>query len=321
MKRIATIDVGTNTVRLLIADYDSGDKIFPVVRKEVITRLGGNFFPQKIITPAASERTIAVLRDFKKLIDEYKPEMVIAVGTSVIRESTNRANFIAQVQNQTGIKIIPISGEIEAKISSYGALLPVNCYYDQAFIFDIGGGSTEFILTQKNTIVKLESVPLGVVHLSEKYFFNDPPTLEELDRTENLVREKIWQLRENFQKVNFYPFKSNSKVILIGIAGTPTTIAAIDLKLTHYDQEKVTNHLLEFIRIKEIFRKLVVLKADERSKLPGLQKGREDLIIPGIIITMAVMEAFSFSQLQVIDSGLLEGLILFYSSSGRSMPC
>jgi len=321
MKRIAAIDVGTNTVRLLIADYETGNKIFPVMRKEVITRLGENFFPQKIIAPAARERTIAVLRDYNQLITESKAEKVIAVGTSVIRESTNSASFIEEVKNQTGIEIIPIPGETEAKISGHGALLPVNCYYDRALIFDIGGGSTEFILTQKTTIVKLESISLGVVYLTEKYFLYNPPTWEELDRTEKVVKEKILKVRENFQSANLYPFKSDEEVILIGIAGTPTTIAAIDLKLTQYDRERVTNHLLKLSRIKEIFHKLVTLKSEERIKLPGLQKGREDLIIPGIIITVAVMETFGFSQLRVIDSGLLEGLILSYSSSGRLISC
>jgi exopolyphosphatase/guanosine-5'-triphosphate,3'-diphosphate pyrophosphatase len=319
--RIAAIDVGTNTVRLLIADYAGGEKFTPVFRKEVITRLGEGFSSRGVLSSEAMGRTLEALKDFKKSIAERKTNKIIAVATSVVRDAHNGKDFIDNVREQIEIEIILISGETEANLACQGAVLPVDCEYDQAFIFDIGGGSTEFILTQRTEVLKVESIDLGVVHLPEKYLHHDPPQEEELAAIEKIVATKIQNVKKQFQIASLYPFSCGHRIILIGIAGTPTTLAALDLQLAQYDREKVTNHLVEIKRVREIFRELIVKTAAERLSLPGLQKGREDLIIPGILITMGVMEVFEFSVLRVIDSGILEGLVLSYSSSGASIPC
>ena len=319
--RVAAIDVGTNTTRLLIADYAGGEKFTSVFRKEVITRLGEGFSSRGVLSPEAMHRTFAALKDFKKLIAEHETNKIIAVATSVVRDAHNGKDFIDQVRDQTEIEIILISGETEANVACRGALLPVDCEYDHAFIFDIGGGSTEFILTKKTEVVRVESINLGVVHLTERYLHHDPPQEEELATIEKIITTKIHDVKKKFQIASLHPFSFAHRSILIGIAGTPTTLAAVDLQLAQYDREKVTNHLVEVKRVKEIFRELIVKTAAERLSLPGLQKGREDLIIPGILIILGVMEVSGFSVLRVIDSGILEGLVLSYSSSGASIPC
>jgi len=288
--RIAAIDVGTNTIRLLVADCaGKKEELKPIFRKQLITRLGAG--------------------------------KVIAVATGVVRKAKNSLNFIQRVKEEAGIEIQLISGEIEAKLSARGALLPVNSEFDRALIFDIGGGSTEFILTQETELLMVESIELGVVHLSEEQLYNDPPKKKELTEIEKIVDFKIRKVRKRFQRASFFPFKPESRVILIGIAGTATTLAAIDLKLVEYDREKVINHTLEIKRITEIFRELIRMPAAQRLSVPGVEKGREDLIIPGLIIILKIMEFFDFSVLRIIDSGILEGLVLSYSSSGKSIPC
>jgi len=320
--RIAAIDVGTNTIRLLVADCAEKKEEFKTIfRKQLITRLGSEFTSRKAISESAMERTIRGLIDFKRNITSLRVDKVIAVATGVVRKAKNRLDFIQKVKEEAGIEIHPISGEIEAKLSARGALLPVNSEFDRALIFDIGGGSTEFILTQETELLMVESIELGVVHLSEEQLYNDPPKKKELTETEKIVDFKIREVRKRFQRASFFPFKPESRVILIGIAGTATTLAAIDLKLVEYDREKVINHTLEIKRITEIFRELIRMPAAQRLSVPGVEKGREDLIIPGLIIILKIMEFFDFSVLRIIDSGILEGLVLSYSSSGKSIPC
>lgn len=320
--RIAAIDVGTNTIRLLVADCPGNKGEFkPIFRKQLITRLGAEFTSRRAISESAMERTVMGLIDFKRNIISLGADKVIGVATGVVRKAKNSQDFIQRVKEEAGIEIQLISGEIEAKLSARGALLPVNSEFDQALIFDVGGGSTEFILTHGTELLMVESIDLGVVHLSEEQLYNDPPQKKELTEIEKIVDFKIRDVRKRFQRTSFFPFKPNSRVILIGIAGTATTLAAIDLRLVEYDREKIINHTLESKRIAEILRELIRMPAAKRLSVPGLEKGREDLIIPGLIIVLKIMKVFGFSVLRVIDSGILEGLVLSYSSSGKSIPC
>jgi len=308
--RTASIDVGTNTIRLLVADCKGGESITPIFRKELITRLGENFIFKGTISESAMDRTIEGLNDFKKIITGLGTDKIIAVATSVVRKAQNGMTFIQKVRETTGIEIQSISGETEAKLASRGALLPVDSEFDQTLIFDIGGGSTEFILTQGTRTIRTESIDLGVVHLAEEHLHNDPPQKKELAAIEKIIHSKIQKVRQCFQDTSLYPFKPDSRIILIGIAGTPTTLAAIDLKLVKYDRERVTNHTMNSGKITKIFQQLTKRPAAERLLMAGLQKGREDLIIPGVLIVKGIMDAFGFSTLRVIDSGILEGIIL-----------
>ncbi len=156
----------------------------------------------------------------------------------------------------------------------------------------------------------MKSIDLGVVHLAEEFLLNDPPQKNELAALEKTIRAKIQPVRQRFRDCGLYPFKPDCRVVLIGIAGTPTTLAAIDLKLVEYERERVTNHTLDSGRIMELFQQLTKRPAAERLLMAGLQKGREDLIIPGILIVKTIMDLFGFSILKVIDSGILEGIIL-----------
>jgi Exopolyphosphatase len=201
--RVAAIDVGTNTVRLLIADYAGGRNFTSVFHKEMITRLGEGFSSRGVLSPEAMDRTLEALRDFKKSITKRKTNKIIAVATSVVRDAHNGKDFIDKVREQTGIEITLISGDTEAKLACRGALLPVDCEYDEAFIFDIGGGSTEFILTRMTDVLRVESIDLGVVHITEKYLHHDPPQEEELTAIEKIVATKIQTIKNSFRALRF----------------------------------------------------------------------------------------------------------------------
>jgi exopolyphosphatase / guanosine-5'-triphosphate,3'-diphosphate pyrophosphatase len=320
--RIASIDIGTNTIRLLVADLEKGDCLTPITRKDIITRLGEGFSRSGKISDPAMQRTIAGLTEFRALIDNWKTDRVRAVATSVVRAAPNGVAFLRRVREETGIEVCAISGETEAHLAVRGALLPVHDAYDQALIFDIGGGSTEFIVTRGTVPIEAISVDLGVVHLTERHLRHDPPLASELAAIENDIAGTVQTVRERLDAASFPARTPSSRALLIGIAGTPTTLAALDLALREYDRDRVHNHLLSRERIAELYQQLITLPSAQRLLLPGLQAGREDLIIPGSLITVAVMDSFGFPVLRVIDSGILEGLILSYSSSpGASIPC
>ncbi|MCD6353773.1 MAG: exopolyphosphatase [Proteobacteria bacterium] len=308
--RAASIDIGTNTIRLLVADCQNNEGFKPIFRKELITRLGGGFASEGGISEAAMARTIDGLKDFQKIITKLRTDEVIAVATSVVRRALNKDTFIEKVRKEAGIEIHLISGVTEAMLAAKGALLPLQEAFDHALIFDIGGGSTEFIFTKGTRHITMESIDLGVVHLAEVFLLNDPPQKNELVALDKTIQAKIQPVKQRFRDYGLYPFKPDCRVILIGIAGTPTTLAAIDLKLVKYERTRVTNHTLNSGRIVEIFQQLTKKTAAERLLIAGLQKGREDLIIPGVLIVKGIMNTFGFSTLRVIDSGILEGIML-----------
>lgn len=308
--RRAAIDIGTNTTRLLVADYDGANTFTPVFRREMITRLGGGFTEAGGIADDAMERTVAVLQEFKNTMDDLKVESLVAVATSVVREACNGKKFINRVKDSAGIDITVITGEIEAKLATRGALLPIQSPFDHVLIFDIGGGSTEFIFTNGTNPLFIESTDLGVIHLTETILHDDPPTVDQIAAVRQAVRNRLTQLRSRFEGQELFPFSPDDRVILIGIAGTPTTIAAIDLEMKEYDRDRITNHKLTSPHIEKIFQRLIQLPNAQRLNIPGLQKGREDLIIPGIIITQEVMDVFNLAPLRIIDSGILEGILL-----------
>jgi len=242
-------------------------------------------------------------------MDEAGVTEIQAIATSVVREANNGPAFAIRVRESIGIDLKVVSGETEAALATRGALLPVSVPFDNTLIVDIGGGSTEFIFTDKTSPLFIQSTDLGVVRLTENLLHHDPPSSDEIDGVRRFINDRTTAVKKQLYTQGFtVPFTSN--VLLIGIAGTPTTMAAMDLQLEEYDRERVTNHTLSQSRIRSLFQRLCDKSSTQRLTLPGMQQGREDLIIPGMLITLQVMETFELDPLRVIDSGILEGLIL-----------
>ncbi len=310
-RKYAAIDIGTNTLRLLIAEVVN-DRIAPIVYDRRITRLGGGYHEKTGIDPASAERTINALAQFKRQILSNEVEDVTAVATSVVRRATNRKWFLGEALKKTGIVIDVISGDEEARLSLLGVLSvlrPGGC--ERRMVIDIGGGSTEFILTDSALPPRAWSMEMGVVHLTERHLKSDPPLSGEVHRLEADISGTIEALKRLMLDSGVDPAGySKANACFVGTAGTITTLAALDMNLAEYDRDRINNHKLSKETIREIYKRLLAMNIKERSEVLSLEKGREDLIIPGSAITLCVMDSFGFDEVIASDAGLLEGIIL-----------
>lgn len=305
MSVFASIDLGTNTVRLLVVTGNS--KGFTTLHSnQLITRLGEGLSHSGILKDIAMERTIKAVLDFKREASKYSPFAIWVAATSAVREAKNRNEFIEKIREVTGLELEVIPWEEEARRTLLGVFSGLDGNIKKAIVFDIGGGSTEYILTVDKRLVKSVGTALGVVHLSEKYIRKDPVDDGELIILESVITNKIRNVKSQLHDV----LCTMHDVRLIGTAGTVTTIAALDLNLHPYDPAKVNGYVLNIENVKEILKKLKNMTLEERRNIPALESGREDLIIPGAVIVIKTMEIFGFNEMIVSDYGLREGIIL-----------
>jgi exopolyphosphatase / guanosine-5'-triphosphate,3'-diphosphate pyrophosphatase len=299
LENIASIDIGSNTLRLLIAELtDKGYR--PILRDREIVRLGGNFYPRKLLSDSAMAHAVKVLIRFKKLADQHGVTRIKAVGTGVLREAYNSLIFLEKIRKEANISIRILSGEEEAQIMARGVTSGTETGEAKALVFDMGGGSTEFVFVEGIQGRALMSLPLGVVTLTEQFLLSDPPSTTEQQSLRDFGR-KI--LRENFS------INDNIKY-LIGTAGTVTTLAAMAENLRTYDPDIINGMALTRNRLEQMADQILSLNLAQRLRLTGLEAGRADLIAAGILMVLEIMEHFSQEILWVSDSGLLEGIIL-----------
>lgn len=296
----AAIDLGTNTARLLVGRIDAAGQVAPLVLKRCITRLGGGFTKESGISCEAWNRSMHALKDFAEVIQEKGVVKVRAVATSAVRDAINGAAFCADVKEKTGIQLEVIDGREEGLLTLNGVLSGLDCKDGIFLVFDVGGGSTEYTLSNGHESLFTESLPLGVVRLTE-----GKPDKDAME--EKIVRE-LGRLHGKLSLAGLKDILTNAT--LVGTAGTATTLAAISLKMTEYDYRLINNHVIYLDEIKSILATLIPLSPEDRLKVPGMEKGREDLIIAGILITIKTMEIFGFERLKVSDFGLLEGILL-----------
>ncbi len=272
----AAIDLGTNTARLLIGYREPAGVVKPLLVKRWITRLGGGFSRELGISEEAKIRTVAALKDFAVEIKKHGVARVRAVATSAVRDAVNGKALCDDIFEETGIRLEILGCREEGLLTLRGVFAGIDDPEGDVLVFDVGGGSTEYTLTRNREPIFTESLPLGVVRLTEG------------KKDQDAMEDKV--LRE--------------------LANTATTLAAISLKLENYDYRLVNNYSLSLDKIRQIYATLLPMTPDERLNVIGLEKGREDLIIAGILITLKTMELFGFQKLKVSDFGLLEGLFL-----------
>jgi exopolyphosphatase/guanosine-5'-triphosphate,3'-diphosphate pyrophosphatase len=306
--RYASIDVGSNTVRLLLAERRDRLNFRPLRVERRITRLGGNFSAEKMLDEKAVLQTLSALRFFADLLRGEGAETVFVVATGVLREAKNGADFIRRVLENTGFSLRLISGEEEARLMLKGVLWSLPQTASTRLVSDIGGWSTEILWVEGNKPKKIRSLELGVVALVEKFLKSDPPRLEELAYLEEYVEGMIEESRRWLRGGGLEKSKLDSK--LVGTAGTMTTLAAIDQELSAYDPQKINGHQISRRRLEEIYHHLRSLSTEDRRGVPGLEKGREDLIVAGAIVVLSILKVFNLKALLVVDSGLLEGAML-----------
>lgn len=316
---LASIDIGTNTFRLLISDFDDNGTPRPRLLKREITRLGGGFTANGMLTEESMERGVYTLSAFSELLREHKVQKVRAVATSVVREAKNGRDFLDLVKDNAGLDVEVIDGREEASLALKGVLSCVKLKTRYALVFDIGGGSTEYILSDLANPLYSESLSLGVVHATETFLRSDPPKDEEIERVAAHVVERLSPFLGNLVKMGLRDKlpPQNRDITLVGTAGTITTLAAMDQGLEAYEPSKINNYVLTYDTVKRLFNLIYPLTISERSRLRSLEGGREDLIVSGTVIVLKTMESFGFDEMTVSDGGLLEGVLIDMVESRR----
>ncbi len=269
----------------------------------MITRLGGNWSEKEGLAPESMERTLFALVRMGDIIRNSRITAVRAVGTQALRMSCNGQAFADRVRAETGLSLEIISGEEEARLSARGVLEALAPPPGRCLIFDIGGGSTEFVLWDEGVISFSRSYPLGVVSLCENFAniaAQNTQIQMILDQLEGDLKASDCILGEG----------SDEPCPLVGTAGTVTTLAAMDLEMADYDWRRINNHILEGHRLKEMLAALLPMSVEEREEVPGLEKGRGDLIVPGLQIVLCILQRFGRDRLSVSDFGLLEGALI-----------
>lgn len=311
----AAIDIGTNTIKLLIGDISSG-KLVRLLKKRVVTRLGKDLDKHGILNKENFLKSIGTLKQFKVLIEEYKCGISLAVGTSALRDAGNSREFIDAVKDETGINLTIISGDTEAELTAKGIL----GYHDSppipAFLTDIGGGSTEWTIYGGSFDGKRSSLQAGAVRLYERFLATDPPDREEIRSMRSHIKEL---LEQSFLAagINAGHFTAEMRSF-VATGGTAVTLAVLDMGLNSYDGDKIHLHTVSYNRLNELYEQLSAMPVADRANIKGLEAERADIIIPGIVILLVLMETLGADILITSDYGLLEGLLNRNHSDLRS---
>ena len=307
--KLASIDIGTNSTRLLIADYQK-NKFIHLKRKMKITRLGKGLEQKGIILDDSAERTLDTVLGYSGLIKSHNVERYRAVGTSALRKASNSDWFISYIYKISGIKIDIISGEEEAGLSFYGAVKEMDLKSSffkkkqsgSVLVVDIGGGSSEFILGDDSCNLKLiESIDIGCVSLTEKFIGVAISDKDSLDSMHSYIEDSLEKVIE---KIN-----SLRPISIIGVAGTITALAAIDLGLKKYDSDRIQRHILSLKRVEEIYKKLCSLSLKSRENIIGLDPKRADIIIGGTAILLTILKLIKNRYIMASEKDILDGII------------
>ncbi|MBI5675124.1 MAG: Ppx/GppA family phosphatase [Nitrospirae bacterium] len=298
-RTLAGIDIGTNTFRLLIAKVD--DKgLNELYSARVITRLGEGVSLTGLLKEEAIERGLNALKEFRNIIAAHKVEAVAAVATSAFRVAKNSGDFIKRAKDETGIDPKIISEEEEEWKTFRGMKTGIKVP-ESSLMVDIGGGSTEFILSKNGEATLMRSLKLGVVYLADMYMKSDPPADDEKMLMRHAVLQSLSSLEPQFSEAK----------ALIGTAGTITTISAMAKGLTIFERSKIHNTRISLEPVREIYTAISGSARKERAELyPVLDSSRLDIIVPGAMILLEIMIKFGFKEITVSDNGLMEGILL-----------
>jgi exopolyphosphatase/guanosine-5'-triphosphate,3'-diphosphate pyrophosphatase len=300
--RYAVIDLGTNTVRLLVADVRARGVWDVVHAEQRVTRLGEGAHVTSELAEAPMARTSIAIGAYVARARELGASAVRIVATSAVREAKNGRAFAERLAADTGERVDVISGEQEACLSLRGLGRGLALGAGPMIAFDIGGGSTEYVLARHGKVIHAVSLRLGVVPLAERFPFRDRVDAADFAPLLAEVKERLAQE---------VPARIGEARIaaLVGTAGTVTTLAALDLALPAYDGSRVHGHRLTRAAVDRLLAKLGALSVAERGALPCLEPGRADLIVPGTAIVVATMERLRVDSLVVSDYGLREGIM------------
>jgi exopolyphosphatase/guanosine-5'-triphosphate,3'-diphosphate pyrophosphatase len=302
MRRLAGIDIGTLTCRLLIADLSPPAPLKALRSERRILRLGEGVDQTKRLNAAAMDRVIACLQEWRDLIDSHQVDAATAVATSAVRDAVNRDEFLRRLRQETGFDVEVITGEEEARRTLLGIRSGLPAGVTDMIALDIGGGSTEFILDRPGQVPIVRSIDIGVVRLCERVLTHDPPTAEEIEQARDWVRGET--------QAAVVGMEGSQSATFVGTAGTITALAAMAQKLPAYEPPRIHNYRLAITTVQEIEQTLLSRKKADRIGLPGLEQNREEVIAAGAIIIRTIMETLRMSSVLVSDLGLREGVLI-----------
>jgi len=295
---VAAIDCGTNSVRLLITS-DGRTQIERLMR---ITRLGQGVDATGRLNEAAIERTLDVLREYREVIDQHGVTKIRMAATSASRDASNCDEFFEAAHEILGVMPELISGEEEGRLSFLGATADLDPELGPFLVCDIGGGSTEFVFgtTEAESTI---SVDMGCVRITETWFHHDPPTAEELSQAISVIEiylDDVLRAIPNLGEARTF----------VGLAGTVSNTASVELGLAEYDREQIHHFVLSKPAVEDVFRTLATESIAERKENPGLEEQRADVIVGGLCVLVATMRRLGLSSCLVSESDILDGLAM-----------
>jgi exopolyphosphatase / guanosine-5'-triphosphate,3'-diphosphate pyrophosphatase len=305
--RVAVVDIGTNSTRLLVADVVDG-RVLEVERRNRVTRLGRGVDLSGQLSAEGVEGVCETIADYVELYGRLGAERIDAIATSAVRDASNGAAFIAELRERFALSARVLDGEEEARLTYMGATSarkPAN----STLVIDIGGGSTELVVGKGAAVDFHTSLQAGVVRHTERHLSADPPSAVELEALAGDVRGVLNR--------GLAAFPEAHADAGIAVAGTPTSLAAIDLRLDPYDPERVHGHRLALGSIQTMLSRLASMPLSERLEVTGLHPDRAPTIVSGVVILVEVMRAFGLSEVEVSEHDILYGAAIGAVSGGN----
>lgn len=300
---VSAIDIGTNTILMTIGKLEANGNITILADEHSIARLGKGVDANGTISEEAIKRAENILADYSTICDSFNVDIRVGVATSAVRDASNKSEVVKRLSKISSAIIHCISGDEEAKLSYRGSVLHNNSdEFQSTVVIDIGGGSTEIILGKGETILSKYSVDVGAVRVTERFQFTPlPPNQQDVDECREYISRKIKSVISDEEIENI----SNSKVI--AVAGTPTTLAAIEL--SGYYSDKVDGYLLDRNTVLQQSLRLSSLALKEIIEIPGVHPERADILPAGVLILDTLMQTFGLSEVQVSTKGLRYGVL------------
>jgi exopolyphosphatase/guanosine-5'-triphosphate,3'-diphosphate pyrophosphatase len=291
--RVAAVDLGTNSTRLLVADID-GERLDEVVRRLTITRLGEGVDERRRLLPLPITRVRNCLTEYRRELESLGATRTLAIGTSAVRDAENGEAFLGEIEWSYGFTTRLLDGDEEAALMTRGitAGRPLD---EGTLLVDIGGGSTELVLvgsTAPTAPTATTSLDVGCVRVTERFLGSDPPTPAELEDAAVHVRSLLPALEVR---------------CAIGVAGTVTTLATLDRGDAEYDPERTHGHRLSRASVERQLERLAGLTLEERLRVPGVEPGRAPVIVAGIVVLREIMDAYGLEEVEVSERDILHG--------------
>jgi exopolyphosphatase/guanosine-5'-triphosphate,3'-diphosphate pyrophosphatase len=290
MTRVAAVDLGTNSTRLLVADVENGS-VDEISRRLTITRLGEGVDERRKLLPVPIARVRNCLADYRRELEELGAERTLCIATSAVRDAENGEAFLGEIEWSYGFTTRLLSGEDEAAMMIRGVTAgrpPL----DGVLVVDIGGGSTELVLASGGDVAFSTSLDVGCVRVTERFLVSDPPSRPELAAAGGYVRSLLPELEAESA---------------IGVAGTVTTLATLDLGDAEYDPARTHGHRISRQSVEEQLERLAALTTEERLAVPGIEPGRAPVIVAGVVVLREILAAYDLAEIEVSERDVLHG--------------